>query len=358
MDGDNITCCMEIPMNEAGDKGTVSIELVHEALLAALARGVDVGGVLRQARIDEQLLQAPLSRVSAIAYAKLWAVLADLLDDEFFGMDGHPMRRGSFRLMCQASAGAETLEQAIHRILRFLGLVLDDFQGELRREAAFAVIILHDHGKMRRLFAYGTWFILVHGLACGLVRRRIPLEQLTFRSPAPLDDSHYRTRFCQNLVFDAPSTQIRFDASLLDLKLLETPASISAFVRDAPANLLVKYRNDSSVSALIRRKLRSQPPGDWPELDELARVLCMSGTTLQRRLQVEGMNYQRLKDELRRDIAIDLLSVDVFTVAEVAARIGFQETSAFHRAFKKWTGVSPGAYRRGSDVDATVQPKA
>jgi AraC-like DNA-binding protein len=330
--------------------GTVSIELVHEALLVAVTRGADVAGVLRQARIDEQLLHAPLARVSASAYARLWAVLADLLDDEFFGMDSHPMRKGSFRLLCQACASAETLEQALHRMLRFLGLVLDDFQGELHREAAFAVITLHDHGTMRRLFAYGTWFVLVHGLSCGLVRRRIPLEQLTFRSPAPLDDSHYRTRFCQNLMFDAPSTQMRFDARLLDLKLLETPATISAFVGDAPANLIVKYRNERSVSALIRRRLQNLPPVQWPELDELARGLCMSGTTLQRRLQAEGMNYQRLKDELRRDIAIDLLSADAFTVAEVATRTGFRETSAFHRAFKKWTGISPGGYRRGSDM--------
>lgn len=343
-------------MNKAGEKGTVSIELVHEALQAAIARGIDVSRVLTKSHIDDQLLNAPKARIAASRYAALWGSLADLLDDEFFGMDSHSMRRGSFRLMCQASAGAETLEQALHRILRFLGLILDDFRGELRREDGFAVINLGDHGTMRRLFAYGTWFILVHGLACGLVHRRIPLVQLSFRASAPQDDSHYRTRFCQNLVFDAPLTQIRFDASYLNLKLLETPTTISTFVNEAPANLLVKYRNENSASALVRRKLRNQPPSDWPELDELARLVCMSGTTLQRRLQAEGTNYQRLKDDLRRDISIDLLSVYGFTVAEVTARIGFREPSAFHRAFKKWTGVSPGAYRRGPNSDTVPSP--
>ncbi|SCU75789.1 hypothetical protein CNECB9_2540022 [Cupriavidus necator] len=67
---------------------------------------------------------------------------------------------------------------------------------------------------------------------------------------------------------------------------------------------------------------------------------------MQRRLQAEGLSYQHLKDDLRRDIAIDLLSNASSPVAEVAARVGFRETSAFHRAFKKWTGVSPGTYRR------------
>ena len=72
----------------------------------------------------------------------------------------------------------------------------------------------------------------------------------------------------------------------------------------------------------------------------------IAATTLQRRLQGEGTAYQVVKDELRRDIAIDLLGDSTRSVAEVAGLVGFQETSAFHRAFKKWTGVSPGAYRR------------
>jgi AraC-like DNA-binding protein len=335
-------------MSSAGEKGTVSIELVHEALQAALVRNIDVAVALQAAAIDAQLLAATRARVSAAAYAKLWAALADLLDDEFFGMDSHPMRRGSFRLMCHAAAGATTLERALYRILRFLRSVLDDFHGTMHLEGEVAVITLHDHGILRRLFSYGTWFILVHGLACGLVRRRIPVEQLTFRSAAPADDSHYTTRFCQNVVFGAATTQMRLAARYLSLKILETPESLPAFLADAPANLLVKYRNEGSTSALIRRHLRNKRPDEWPELDETARVLNISGTTLQRRLHGEGLNYQRLKDDLRRDIAIDLLSSEGLTVAEVAARTGFQETSAFHRAFKKWTGLSPGAYRSTS----------
>ncbi|WP_263974676.1 helix-turn-helix domain-containing protein [Pseudomonas sp. Marseille-Q5115] len=74
----------------------------------------------------------------------------------------------------------------------------------------------------------------------------------------------------------------------------------------------------------------------------------MSNSSLQRRLAQEGLNYQRVKDFLRRDMAINLLSRDDLTVIQVAEQTGFQEASAFHRAFKKWTGVSPGAYRRSS----------
>ncbi|MBB6287525.1 MULTISPECIES: AraC family transcriptional regulator [unclassified Pseudomonas] len=181
-------------MTPLQDKGTTSIALVHEALYSARQRQLDLTAALANADFDPQLLNAPKARVSATSFARLWVEIANLLDDEFFGIDSHPMRRGSFKLMCHA---------------------------------------------------------------------------------------------------------------LLDC------------------------------------------PEKWPERDDLAVELHMSNSTLQRRLQAEGTHYQSLRDDLRRDMAIDLLSRGDMTVTQVAAATGFQETSAFHRAFKKWTGVSPGAYRRG-----------
>jgi AraC-like DNA-binding protein len=322
------------------------VGLVHEALLGARQRGLDLGAVLAQARIDPRLLDAPRARVPALAYARLWAALADAMDDEFFGMDAHPMRRGSYRLMCHAVLGCDTLGRALQRMLTFLRAVLDDLRGELRLDGEHAVLLVHDQGPPRRMFTYATWLMLVHGLACWLVRRRLPLLEAQFRCPEPDDVADYRTRFCDAARFDAPVTLVRFEARLLALPVVESESTLPAFLRGAPANLLVKYRNEASLSAQIRRRLRGAEPEAWPELEALARSLALSGTTLQRRLQAEGLNYQRLKDALRRDIAIELLGKTDLAVADVGARVGFQETSAFHRAFKKWTGVNPGAYRR------------
>jgi len=334
-------------MTEAQDKGTTSISLVREAILAATQRNLDVNAALHQAGIASELLDSPKARVPALAFARLWAALADLMDDEFFGLDSHPMRRGSYALMCHAALHAENLEHALRRMLRFLRVVLDDIYGELRCEGEHALIVLHDRGPTRRLYAYGTWFILVHGLACWLARRRIPLIEMSFRASAPVDDSDYRLRFCEDVTFFAPETLIRFDRSFLDLKVTETETTLRPFLQATPANILVKYRNESSTTALVRRRLRNQVPDEWPDLEALAPSLNMSCATLQRRLSADGTNYRRLKDELRRDIAIELLSNSSLTVAEVAAETGFQETSAFHRAFRKWTGASPGIYRHG-----------
>lgn len=327
-------------------KGTTSVGLVREAVHGAVQRGIDISPALEAAGIDPQLLSAPQARVPADAFSRLWVALADLLDDEFFAIDSHPMRRGSFKLICQAALGSDTLAHALKRILAFLRLVLDDVYGELNYDGQDALIVIHDHGSQRRLFCYGTWLILVHGLLCWLANRRIPLKELALRASRPDDDSDYRARFCDNLVFDAPQSIARFDREVLNLKVAQIPAGLSSFLRESPAAFLVQYRNDDSVSVQIRRRLKDIVPWEWPELDSLANLLRMSNSTLQRRLASEGINYQRLKDNLRRDMAINLLSQPGMTVSEVAAQTGFQETSAFHRAFKKWTGISPGAYRR------------
>ena len=338
-------------MQQSADKGTTSISLVREALVGALERGHDIDSLLTQAHIDPALLQSPNARVSAKAFSRLWVVLSDLLDDEFFGIDSHPMRRGSFRLMCHATLGSKSLDQALRRALSFLRLVLDDVYGELRHEGDFALIVIHDHGVERRLFSYGTWLILIHGLLCWLGNRRLPIHSLQFRPPGPADESDYRMRFCEHIEFAAPQTVVRLKRTLLDGEVLQTHASLNAFMHESPGSLLVRYRNSDSLSARIRQLLRDQRPERWPDLAVIAKTLGMSSSSVQRRLAQEGLNYQRVKDFLRRDMAINLLSHGDLTVMEVAAQTGFQEASAFHRAFKKWTGVSPGAYRRPSGAD-------
>ncbi|MDN8617779.1 AraC family transcriptional regulator [Variovorax ginsengisoli] len=335
-------------MADSRPKGTISVDLVREAVQVAIERGFDVPSLLGHSNIDADLVRVPRARVTATAYARLWAVLADAMDDEFFGMDSHPMRRGSFRLMCQVAMQARTLERALNRILAFLRSILDDFRIELLIDGNRAILRVHDRGEARRMFAYATLLILVHGLCCWLVRRRIPLLEASFRCSAPQAVDDYRSRFCASATFDEPVTQVSFDVSFLVLKPTTTELGLQSFLRGAPANLLVKYRDDAGLAARIRSRLRRERPNEWPDLNGLAQDMGIAATTLQRRLQGEGTAYQAVKDELRRDIAIDLLSDSARSVAEVADQVGFQETSAFHRAFKKWTGVSPGAYRRST----------
>ncbi len=335
------------------ERGTISIAFVHEALLGVRARGLDGDALLARAGISPALLAKPQARVSSASYGLLWHQIAVALDDEFFGMDRHLMKVGSFTLLCHAIINSDTLERALRRALRFLRVVLDDLAGGLEVDGALCRIRVDDlpAGGQRapgRAFAYGTFLLLIHGLACWLVGRRIPLARATFRCPEPAFSAEWRVLFSHCLEFEQSETTIEFDSAYLALPNLRNEAEMKRFLREAPANFLVKYRNSSSLTAKIRRHLRARVPTEWPDFPGLATRFHASESTLRRRLEDEGQSYRAILDDLRRDLAISLLLDTDRPVHEIATELGFAESSAFHRAFKKWTGSPPGAYRHGS----------
>jgi AraC-like DNA-binding protein len=127
---------------------------------------------------------------------------------------------------------------------------------------------------------------------------------------------------------------------------VQTPASAQEFMRLAPHSLLIKYRDQTSLTERIRRLLRRNLATDSPSLEDISSALAMTPQTLRRRLQREGQSYQVIKDGLRRDVAVEYLIRPELTLIDIANRLGFSEASTFHRAFKGWTGVAPGIYRQ------------
>ncbi len=331
------------------EPGTVAICFVAAALESVRARHMDTDGLLAQVGLSPGLLQVPQARVSAKHYGELWRLVALTLDDEFFGQDSRRMKSGSFAMLVHSVLGCKNLAQALDRSLRFYGLILDDIVGSLAREGKEASIVLKERAAEARprVFGHEVLLMLLHGVACWLVGRRIPILRARFHYPEPAHSAEYRLMYCTDLSFDAPDTAIVFAADYLTLPVVQNERSVKDFLRTAPESILVKYKNGSSLSARIRRRLRQLLPGDVPDFDRLAAELNMTTATMRRRLNEEGTSYQGIKDQLRRDLAIGYLSHSDRSVMDIALELGFSERSAFHRAFRKWTGASPGEFRRG-----------
>ena len=344
------------------EKGTISICFVKAALEGVRARGLDGEVLLLEAGIHPNLLNAPQARVSAAHYGALWRLIAETLGDELFGLDSRRVKVGSFAMLCRAVIHCATLERALNRGLRFYDLLLDDVIIVLLRDGTAAKLTLHERSARRssaqRIFAHEGLLIVLHGLACWLVGRRIPITLAEFGYPEPAHSVEYRTRFSARLAFGRPSTSITFDACYLDLPVVQDEQSVKEFLRAIPENILVKYKNTNGLTAKIRARLRQALPDELPDLETLACELHTTPATLRRRLQDEGETYQSIKDQLRRDLAITYLSRSERSVMDIALELGFAEPSAFHRAFKKWTGASPGKHRRSLLASAGAAPDA
>ncbi|MFG1473568.1 AraC family transcriptional regulator [Xanthobacter agilis] len=323
------------------ERSMISPGFVDDALQCLRRRGLDETVLLATAGLPEKVTEP----VSAERYGALWLAIAAAIDDEFFGEGARPMRAGSFTLLCHAIRSAATLEQALKRALRFLRLVMDDPHGELVVAEGLAQIVLKDDGAPRSAFAYRTFWIVVHGITCWLVGRRIPLRRVDFRCGPPAHGADYRLFFGAPVRFGQPESVLAFDAAFLTLPAIRDERALREFLRRAPANILVRYRHDAGLVAKVRARLRASAPARWPSFEDLAAQLRLPEPTLRRRLRLEGQTYREIKDELRRALAVAALTEGGKDVAAIAADLGFSEPSAFHRAFRKWTGRSPGAYR-------------
>jgi AraC-like DNA-binding protein len=330
------------------EKGSIAICFVDHALRELRARRVDVAPILRAAGIAPHLLNIAQARVSAASYSMLWRLVAQALDDEFFGEDSHPMRVGSFALLCHALLDCATLEHAARRAARFFACVLDDIGVTLDDDGAerAALRLTRRGARPVSVFAYETMLILLHGLLCWLVGRRVPILRAAFAYAEPAYSVEYRMMYSAHLAFGQAATQIEFDRRALALPVVQNSASLQAFLDGAPENIVLKYKSERSVTAQARRQLRGLPPGEWPQFDALATHLNLTGSTLRRRLADEGQSYRGIVDELRRDLAIDALIHTRRSVSEIAAELGFADPGSFHRAFKKWTGSPPAGYRK------------
>ncbi|OTG83046.1 AraC family transcriptional regulator [Acinetobacter sp. ANC 4648] len=330
-------------------KDTISISLVHEALISAHDKGLNTQQLLQKAGIALELMSSTKTRVSVSAYAQLWIVLADAMNDEFFAMDSHPMRRGSYQLLSKMARHADTLGDAVTQILQFLNLVLDDFESKLLVEENYAYIIIYDRQPTKRMFSYATYLMLIHGLMCWLIGQRVSLKRIQLKCNPPPDDQDYKIRFCDDIQYHADENYMQFDANYLKYPIKQDQKSWYQFIKNTPHNLLIRFKNPNALSAIIRKQLMQVHPSEWLELHTLAMQLNMSEATIQRRLKSEGMSYQQLKNDIRRDTAIEQLTKTKKSLHHISDELNFHDPSAFHRAFKKWTGVSPGAYRQLQD---------
>jgi AraC-like DNA-binding protein len=333
--------------NSTAEPGTIAICFVASALQSVRGRDLNADELLANVGLSSSLLQVPQARVSAKHYGALWRAIAAALDDEFFGQDSRRMKVGSFAMLCHSILSCKTLGSALDRSLRFYALILDDISGSAERDAKEARIVLHDAaGESPRIFAHELLLMLLYGVSCWLVGRRIPILRTEFSYAEPAHSAEYRLMYSADLRFNRPNTLLAFEAGYLDLPVVQNERSAQEFLRTAPESILLKYKNGSSLTARVRRRLRQFLPGTVPDFDELAQEMNMTPATMRRRLHEEGESYQSIKDQLRRDLAISYLSHSSRSVMDIAVELGFSERSAFHRAFRKWTGASPGEFRR------------
>ena len=171
-----------------------------------------------------------------------------------------------------------------------------------------------------------------------------PLE-IKFKHRAPRNTAEHERLFGSTISFGGAANQVVFDAKTLSLPVVKADPRLCALLDRHAEALLAKYPRQDTLIDRVRSIIRNELNGGDPSLERVAGELALSPRTMQRRLREQGSSHQELLDQLRRDLAISYLREPEMALCEVAYLLGFSESSAFHRAFKRWTGMTPGEFR-------------
>lgn len=325
---------------------TVPIAFVRE-LFAGTALDADArAALLRDAGIAAVRLDEGAARVTTDQFATLYRALARALDDELPGLFSRPVRGGTLKFLCSGMLEAASLRTALYRLTRFFRLVLDDLRLELERDGGALRIVFEpwQPGVIARTFAQEILLRVIHGVSSWLVGRKIPLARIDFTYPRPAHASEYVFLYPGPAYFEQSRTAMYFALEDAASPIRQDRRTLSAFLQRAPGDWLFSSFAERVVSHRVREYLEPRLH-EALGADAVARALHLSVRTLSRRLRAEGTGFQAIRDELRRDVAIRRLSGSTAPIAVIAADLGFEDATTFHRAFRAWTGSTPGAYR-------------
>ncbi|OZG72220.1 AraC family transcriptional regulator [Hahella sp. CCB-MM4] len=332
------------------DKITVSSHFVEAAISGAIKQGVEPAVILSKAGIPTEVLRNPKARVSAAQYTKLIQTIWATMQDEFMGFTSLRSKPGTFATMGYLVIHCTTLESVLLRGNAFYSLFEKPLGMELKKYDDQAAMVITSESDLHDPYHFlqESWLVIWHRFSCWLTGQRIILDGAYFNYPEPAHSADYHHLFNCPLHFDQQETRLVFNRKYLHLPVIQDELALKEFLKSSPADLLAKPDDSHTYTARIRAILGKDLSQPLPDFEYVASQVNVSPQTLRRRLKDENTSYQEIKDHMRRDTAIYYLGRHDFSINEIAFKVGFTEPSTFHRAFKKWTGLTPGEYRESS----------
>lgn len=331
-----------------GERGyTIPVRRAAVLVQFATVRGWGSDQVVQSADMPQALPTDGRTRITGDQFSRLIRQLLKCTDDELFGLGAAPVPPGSLRMLGYALlCGSPDLGRLLARLEEFgravpgippMALGVDGNEATLRIDLS---AIEHPVDLIVDLLMAAT-----HRMLSWAISQRLPLRRVGVPYPVSPAVNDYDALFGSPVVCHADAPSLVFDAALLAVPIMRTPEEYDEFIRNAPADLVVRRDYGVSTADRVRRVLQWCEASTWPSADEVASHLGMSAQTLRRRLREEHTSLSRIREEILRDVAIASLACGEETVAALSSRLGFSEPSAFTRAFRRWTGQSPGTYR-------------
>lgn len=329
---------------------TIAAMAARAIVYTATTYGRPAGELCAKVGLDPAIIEDIDGRVPIGVMIALWREVAPL--DPDFGLHLAETAMARPALPWHLLRASATLEEGLLRLVA-AWRIFNDVQppelvlpGPTEGDAILRIrtrgtpFVAPRHGAE---FAF-AWFAVAARRATGL---EVNPVRVTFEHPEPSRTEEHARIFRSEVVFDADATAIHFAKATMALPTVGGGDSELVQVLERHAEtLLAKLPPRHGFSSRVRSAMTPLLPDGAVTIERLATELGASTRSIQRRLHEEGTTFQRVLDELRKEVAISHLGERAHSIAEIALLLGFSDQTAFHRAFVRWTGRTPGELRR------------
>lgn len=332
--------------------GSVSSIFAHRMVQAA-GEVVDAPALLRSVGLEPDASLDVALRIGDDVYYDLLERIVTAMGDNAHELPlrvGPLMRLDDYGALGLAWKSAPTVRHSLERVERFCRLWTDNMTYELRDEPSGTLFVLHRAGERRLGMRLSNEATL--SSATSLIRQSAAFPPFAPRAvyarhPAPGSTAEHEAYFGCPVHFGAPVDALRIADADLDRPNQLADDGISRFLL-SHLETEIESIDSEGVESLVQRVVMRSLSEGVPRMTDVARRLGMSERTLHRRLSEKSLTFKRVAEQTRRDLAQSLLHEERYSLAEVAFLTGFSEQSAFNRAFKRWAGQTPAAFRRSA----------
>lgn len=331
--------------------GDLSVGFVQSLADALRTQGIDPDPLLAQYGLDAARLAEAHGRLSIPRYMRLGHAAIQLSQQPAIGLlMGRVSRMNQLGLAGVTAAQAPTVREAARALIRFEPLYAQNYRGQ----SSFAE---DSQGAWLRFYSISPYnaynrFVVDSVMASWLGQLsqlagcELQAEKVQIEFAAPDYAARYAEFFGCPVEFDKGVNQLRLNRDSLALRNpLHCPSTWRQLL-ELSENALEQLTRTRSLSERVSRLLGPLLKGREPDLAEIAAKLQLPAWTLRRKLAEEGSGYREILNDTRRDLALTYIRDTELAFGEIAFLLGFASAEAFQRAFKRWSGRTPGEFRR------------
>ena len=328
----------------------ISVVMLRGLLAEVQARGLVADPLLRYSAISSDRLADARGGLTLVEWESALRIAIEMTGDEGLGLRmGQKAPESMLQLVGHLVLSASSLRQAFALFSRYSTLLCigPTYSLEERGDSAHFRMSYDPTSVSELTQRFGVDYSLAFAQRIGrhFVPGATPLS-VSFRHAAPSYQQRYASVFECPVLFEQPVDELSISRSLMDVPHLHGDETMRSMLRDAAERFLSEAQRGITFAERLRSLVRGQTDLTEIDLDQLARRLGLTRRSLGRRLRFEGQTLSSIMDEERCRVACVELARPGSCIKETAERLGYSEPSAFHRAFKRWTGKTPAQFSR------------